>query len=319
MEAVYLLATTRSFRTTRLGDCLRHGEANFELSGRVAIGHRTDLAFSWSPTVRTRLLNGSPAPLADYLASLPVVPCTVADHELLAGPPRLRRRFLDQGVVGLRPGAIEVFSRYRRALDQKRELLASGGRGLRSWNEVLANAATELIRLRREYVRLLAGVLEAVLGEAGLGLGSVDLRYRSSPNLSDGDGGEQEGTVLEAFERVSGREREVRAPVVGPHRDELEFLWQDRAVRRVASAGERKLFGLGLAAARGRLLAERGREPVFLLDDLDAELDAIHLEKVRSLFSSVGQLLVTSNHEGLWKGWEGLRKWRISGGKTVAV
>lgn len=273
---------------------------------------RTDLSFSWSHSTRVRLLNGGSASLAAYLEVLPVVAWTAADSELLTGPPRLRRRFLDQGVVGLRPGAIEVISRYRRALEQKRKLLASGGRGLSSWNEVLAAPAAELMRLRREYLELLTPVLAESTGEAGFGIEPPELRYRVSPAKME----EGPEAVLEALESARERERESRTPLVGPHRDELEILWGERPVRAVASAGERKLVGIGLAAARGRLLAQRGREPLYLLDDLDAELDGARLERVRGLFSASPQVVVTSTRADAWEGWGGLERWRIQGGRT---
>ena len=291
---------------------MRHGREGFELSGRVVSDRRTDLSFSWSRTDRIRLLNGSASSLAAYLDVLPVVAWTSADNELLTGPPRIRRRFLDQGVVGLRPVAIEVISRYRRALEQKRELLASGGRGLRSWNEVLAAPAAELISLRREYLGLLAGVLEEVMGQKGLGIEPPELRYRVTPASME----EGQEAVLEALEGARRREVETRTPLIGPHRDDLELLWGEKAIRAVASAGERKLVGLGLVAARGRVLAQRGRDPLYLLDDLDAELDKEHLERVRELFSSSSQVIVTSSRAGVWDGWEGLGRWRISGGET---
>ena len=291
---------------------MRHGREGFELSGRVVSDRRTDLSFSWSRPDRIRLLNGSASSLAAYLDVLPVVAWTSADNELLTGPPRIRRRFLDQGVVGLRPVAIEVISRYRRVLEQKRELLASGGRGLRSWNEVLAAPAAELISLRREYLGLLAGVLEEVMGQEGLGIEPPELRYRVTPASME----EGQEAVLEALEGARRREVETRTPLIGPHRDDLELLWGEKAIRAVASAGERKLVGLGLVAARGRVLAQRGRDPLYLLDDLDAELDKEHLVRVRELFSSSSQVIVTSSRAGVWDGWEGLGRWRISGGET---
>ncbi len=238
---------------------------------------------------------------------------TAADGEVIAGAPGARRRYLDQGVVGMRPAAIEGLARYRRALEQKRELLARGGRGLGPWNEVLAAAAAELIRARTAYVERLRRALEAVLAELGGGLPAVALRYRPSPEGAEGD----PGATLEALEAARGRELERRKPLVGPHRDELEIEWGGWPARRVASAGERKLLGLALTAARGRILAERGRPPIYLLDDVESELDDARLEAAWGVFAGARQVFASSHRGDLGSRLGAPRECRLKAGKAA--
>ncbi len=274
---------------------MRHGAESLTLEGSAGSAPRADLALAWGPAGRTRTLNGKAASLARHLSVLPVVSWTAADGEVVAGAPGARRRLLDQGVVGTRPAAIEGLARYRRALDQKRELLARGGRGLGSWNEVLASAAAELIRARGAYAERLGRAVSAVLDELDGDLPPVALRYRPSPAGSGGD----PGATLKALEEARGREVERRRPLVGPHRDELEIEWGGRGARRVASAGESKLLGLALAAARGRILAGLGRPPIYLLDDVDSELDGARLEAAWKAFAGAEQVFASSHREDL--------------------
>ena len=105
---------------------------------------------------RVRALNGKVTPLAEHLAVLPVVAWTAAaEAEVLVGAPKARRRFMDRGVVGIRPVALEVLGRYREALRQKRGLLLSDGAGIEIWNEMLAATAADVIAQRHRYVELL--------------------------------------------------------------------------------------------------------------------------------------------------------------------
>ena len=181
LEAAYVLATTKSFRTHQLGDCIAHGEELFHLAGEVESERRTRLEVGWGKSWRLRRVNDKPSALAEHLAALPVVAWTAADGEILSGPPGLRRRFLDRGVIGLKPVALEVVGRYRQALHQKRELLAGSGEGLDAWNGVLAGAASELIELRKAYVDALCRHFAEVLAESALPFPAVELRYRPSP------------------------------------------------------------------------------------------------------------------------------------------
>lgn len=311
LEAIYVLATTRSFRASRLTECRRHGEAGFELQGRVEGAQRTDLAVAWEAGGRTRAVNQSAGSLAEHLGVQPVVSWTAADGELLGGPPSVRRRFLDQGIIGMRPAAIEAVARYRRALEQKRELVARRGRGLEAWNEVLAAAAVELVSLRAAFVDALAAELERVIAASGVELPPVTLSYRPSPKEA------LEGTeaLLRALAEVSARELDTGMALLGPHRDELEIRWGDHALKTTASAGERKLVGLALTAARAAVLARLERAPLVLLDDLDAELDPQRLEAAWWLFSGAGQVVATTSRRELWERLEVSRAWSVAKGR----
>ncbi|HVS04129.1 MAG TPA: DNA replication and repair protein RecF [Thermoanaerobaculia bacterium] len=299
LEAVYLLATTRSFRTAQLADCARHGSDGFHLAADAGPEGRQRLEVGWQPSERRRRLNGHEVPLTRYLAALRVVAWTSAEAGLLAGPPELGRRLLDRGVIGLRPGAIEALRGYRRALAQKRELLAAGGhRGIDSWNAVLAAAAAEVIARRADYAERLQQAYDAVHARTPLDLPPLRLAYVPSPRR----GREGEAAIAAALAHVARREGERRMPLVGPHRDRLVFLWQGREIQRVASAGERKALGMLLLAAQGRVLQEASLEPLLLLDDADAELDRRRQGAVWEAFRGVGQLLATSSREEAWEG-----------------
>jgi len=311
LEAVYLLATTRSFRTTRLVDCCRHGETRFSLAGEVETNRRVRLGFDWSSSERRRLVNGRRASLAEHLSALPVVSWTAGDADVLSGPPVARRRFLDRGVLGLKPAAIEVFSRYRQALAEKRQLLLRGGGGLEAWNEVLARAAADLVELRSAYVEHLRLALSSILERCRLGIGEIELRYR--PSLKSGLEGA--AAVTEELMAASERERTLQQPLLGPHRDDISIRWDGHEFRRVASAGERKALGLALVAAYGHVVAGGGREPVYLLDDADTELDRDRLTALWAAFGDARQLFVTSNRPQVWDEIGIERRWRCSAGR----
>ncbi len=169
LEAVYALATTRSFRASQIGDCARHGAGSFHIQGEIETDRRSTLEVGWMEGQRVRALNGKVTPLAEHLAVLPVVAWTAAaEAEVLVGAPKARRRFMDRGVVGIRPVALEVLGRYREALRQKRGLLLSDGAGIEIWNEMLAATAADVIAQRHRYVELLKVQLAQVLDASGL-------------------------------------------------------------------------------------------------------------------------------------------------------
>ncbi|MGD2113709.1 MAG: DNA replication and repair protein RecF [Acidobacteriota bacterium] len=328
LEAVYTAATTRSFRTPRLGECVRHGRSAFRLAAEVEDAARTRLEVSWATAGLERTVNGSRATLAEHLEVLRVVAWTSAEVEVLTGPPARRRRFMDRGVVTARPGALESLRRYRTALRQKRDLLAladpdrqaaAGADGARdgslsAWNRVLAEAAAEVSHLRSRYVEDLEQALEGVLRQVDLPFPPIALRYRPSPSCAP----EGAAAIEERLERAAPSELRRGMPLLGSHRDELEIVWGGHPVSQVASAGETKALSVALLAAHGRTVERSGKTPIYLLDDLDAELAPETLAAVWIVFGAAEQVVASSNRPAVWEGlavdsrWN-LRKGRIEG------
>jgi len=344
LEAVYVLATTRSFRTAQLADCARWDGGGFRVAGEAAGAARTALEVAWrrgpgsGGGEKSRSVNGRPAGLGEHLAVLPVVAWAAGDAELTTGPPGPRRRFLDRGVVGLKPGAIDLLARYRRALAHKRGLLAgvpAAGRPggsespprarprrppaaeLAPWNELLATFGAEIVALRRAYAEKLAAELAAVELEAGLGFPPLALAYRPRPAAA-AEGAE---ALHAALERAAAAELARGRPLAGPHRDRLEVSWGGRPLRGTVSAGERKATGLLLLAAHGRVMAAAGRPPVCLLDDADAELAPPTLAAVWRVFTGqeggFPQLFATSNRPAVWRDLEVSATHAVAAGRLV--
>jgi DNA replication and repair protein RecF len=297
LEAVYVLATTRSFRAAQIGDCARHGAGSFHVQGETETDRRSSLEVGWMEGQRVRAVNGKLTPLAEHLGVLPVVAWTAAaEAEVLVGAPKARRRFMDRGVVGIRPTALELLGRYREALRQKRSLLLADGAGMEIWNEMLAATAADVIAQRHGYVELLKVQLARVLAASGLPFPAIELVYRPSPM----NGLEGAAVIVGALDRIADRERRRQMPLLGPHRDELEILWGEHEIRRVASAGERKSLSLMLLAAHGQVMEESGRPPLYLLDDMDAELAPSTVAAVWGVFRGATQLFATSNRPQVW-------------------
>ena len=317
MEAIYVLATTRSFRTAQLGDCRRHGSAGFWLSGEVIAPRRAALQLSWSQGGRKRAVNGKATPLAAHLAVLPVVVWTAADADLWTGAPELRRRQMDRGVLGMRTSALQTISRYRQALSQKRLLLQqrSSKERLTAWNGVLASAAAAVIERRAEYVQRLRVALAAALEASGLDLPPIDLEYRPSPIVNGKLGGTLVAAIEEAMAKSRREEQRRRLVLLGPHRDDLVVKWQGRPLRKVASAGERKALGMLTAAAHGQVLKGSGSSPIYLLDDADAELAKPTLQAVWRAFEGLSQLFASSNRPEVWEGLDLGQRWSLKNGR----
>lgn len=114
------------------------------------------------------------------------------------------------------------------------------------------------------------------------------------------------------------RELENGRVLIGPHRDQLVITWDGVEISKIASAGEKKLTGILLCAARGAVLSQAGRQPIVLLDDIDAELDSDRLQAAWNLFLSAPQVVATTCHESVREMLADTRVWGLESGTLAA-
>ena len=316
LEALYVVATTRSFRTSQLRECLQRGDEGagrlpFWISASVSgSSRRYVLELSFSDEGLEREVDGSSASLAKYLQPLPVVVWSSEEAEILAGSPERRRRMIDRGLVNSDVSRLAVLAQYSRCLLQKRELLRGGQRGIEEWNHLLAKSAAKLVAERAAYVGLLDRELVMAVSRSGLDLPDLSLCYRPSPAAALEGAEVIEGELA----RVVDEERRRRRPVLGPHLDRLDILWGTADVSQVGSAGEKKALGLLLLRAQAAVLEGVGKDAVVLADDVDAELDIERLTAVWKVLSRCRQLIATSNRSEVAKALGGSFSWTVNGG-----
>src|SRR5919205_1817682 len=167
LEAIYLLATSKSFRTQRPQEAIRFGENLSVVRGRVARSqdvHR-DLQVTLQGNSKTLSLNGKRESVASYLSQLHVVSFTADELEVVRGGPDARRRFLDRGVVSLHHSYVQTLADYQRVIKQKNRLLqdlSDSETGLDAareliapWNEQVITFGSAMHRARRDYVERL--------------------------------------------------------------------------------------------------------------------------------------------------------------------
>src|ERR671921_714908 len=172
LEAIYLLARTKSFRTQRLQEAIRFGEEFAVVRGTVTSGLNIEreLQVSLHDNSKTIFVNSKRETLTRYLTQLQVFSFTATDLDVVRGVPEARRRFLDRGVSSLRPAYLKTLADYGKVIKQKNKVLQFANEGefslektedlLGPWNEQLIRLGTLIHRAREDYVAGLNSVLE---------------------------------------------------------------------------------------------------------------------------------------------------------------
>jgi DNA replication and repair protein RecF len=326
LEAVAVLGNLVSFRPGPPTSWVQRGESAFNLAGIVSReGTEVDVrqtARAGRVLTRTLFRGSRRLGAAEYLALFPVAVLSSHDRQLVWGPPEERRRFLDRVSFFLQPATLAVVQRYRRALRQRNALLTSGGAeaALDAFEHDLSLLGARLVELRRGAIAALEDALAQELSTLGWGLSRPNLRYHSPEGLAlaDGAGG---ATRLRAELLRRRREDRVRGHTsVGPHRHDLAISVAGAPAREVLSAGQGKLLATACKLAAVTVAEQaRGRVPMVVFDDVDAELDARVLERILARLAAAGQAMLSSAHEEmLLARLPDAAVWRVRDGRVEA-
>lgn len=307
LEAIYLLATSKSFRTQRPQDAICFGGDLAIVRGRVArtAEVQRELQVSVQGNTKTISVNGKREPVARYLGQLHTVSFTADELEVVRGAPEARRKFLDRGVVSMHHAYIQTLADYQRVIRQKNRLLQDAANAeisfaetverLTPWNEQLVALSAEIHRARVDYVGRVNAALEGRL----FGREEVTIRYASSLE-GKGDLSGYEALISERLRLRAQAEISAGYSLIGTHRDDLEILFDGRDIRQFGSSGQQRsaLIILDLAAI-SVYHSWHGEYPLFLLDDVDAELDARRITHLLEYLEGRTQTFVTTSKESL--------------------
>jgi DNA replication and repair protein RecF len=255
-------------------------------------------------------INKSPVPRPrELLGVLRTVTFAPEDLMLVRGDPDARRGFLDSLLVQRTPRMAGVKADYDRVVKQRNALLRSAAatRGavdtstLEVWDDHLVQLGSELLEARLALVASLRKPVADAYAELAPHAVEAHVAYKASwskePDAQVAEQLEREVIAAELAAAVgSARNEEMHRGVtlVGPHRDDLVLRLGDQLAKGYASHGESWSMVLALRLASFELLREEGDDPVLILDDVFAELDAGRRSQLAAVVQGVEQVLVTA-------------------------
>jgi DNA replication and repair protein RecF len=317
LEAVYLMATLRSFRGVGGAQMIRHGQRGYFVGGNVVGQGEHEIKMYWSAPERSLSLDGRPVrKVADYFGVLRAVVFCTEDLQLVKGAARARRRFLDLLLAQAHPGYLPLLQRYMRAVRARNALLKHSRQGgtneaaLDSFSRELVELGGEIIRARRELIPKISPL--ARLAYRRISYDAEELRIAFQPSVKN------DFAVELAQSRA--REKTYRSTLVGPHRDDLQLLLNDKSAAQFGSEGQKRTLAIALKMAQAEYLAGiHGSAPVLLIDDVMGELDAKRCGGLLPLLEQArktsGQVFLTATGEN-WPSELGkdLQRWEVHAG-----
>jgi len=314
LEAVYLIATLRSFRGVGSAQMVRHGQKGYFLGSQIVGQGEHETKMYWSSQERSLMLDNQPVRrLTDYLGVLRTVVFCSEDALLVKGPGRARRRFLDLLLSQTHPTYLPLLQRYAKALRARNALLKRpilDPMALESFSQRLVSAGQSIMKLRQELVPKFSPL--ARLAYRRISNDAEELRLDYQPSV-------KRDFALD-LAQMQARERSYRSTLVGPHRDEVQLLLNDRPAAQFGSEGQKRTLAIALKMAQAEYLTGlHGAPPVLLIDDVMGELDLKRRTGLVPLLQRAhqarGQVFMTATEEN-WPQELGadVQRWTVKAG-----
>ncbi len=313
VEALGYVSSLSSHRVSQDLPLVRAGQQRGIIS---ALAHRGKRQVALEVTIKakganTARINRHGVRTRELLGLLPCVVFAPEDLGLVKGEPAERRAYLDELLITGTPRYSAVISDFERALKQRNALLKSlrttPDAALEStldiWDRAFAQAAAQLVIGRRALLEQLSAPLSADFAALAAGAApdrrSAQAHYASRIDYSGvGDAAEAEEVIVAALARRRGAEIDRGLTLVGPQRDDIELSIGGVPAKGYASHGESWSLALALRLAGWRVLTrdadDPDEQPVLVLDDVFAELDATRRQRLAELIAPAQQVLITA-------------------------
>jgi DNA replication and repair protein RecF len=325
LEAIAMLGTGKSFRTTRDTDIVREGMELAVVRGEAqvragAIQLVCTIVKSARATRKSYTVNGRGVRYAGFLGKIRVVTFVPRDLLLASGPPSLRRSLLNEALAQDDARYYREYARYRRALTQKNALLREpvvDEELLAIYDRTLVEAGTAVMLARSAFTLALAPLAAQAHGRFSGGRERLELRYEPSIVAEAPTADAIADAFTQRLAAVAPAERARRGALAGPHRDDLSLLIDDRPIAAYGSQGQQRTAVLALKVAEYTVMRDRANEaPLLLLDDVLSELDEGRSEAFLAGLGDFEQAFVTAAAPvGATTG----RRYRIAAAQVVAA
>ncbi|SHJ42064.1 DNA replication and repair protein RecF [Tessaracoccus bendigoensis DSM 12906] len=342
VEAVEYLSTMSSHRVAATAPLIRVGADAAIVRAKVRAGVDDDRVISLELEIangRSNVARLNRAPLGrprDLIGALRTVVFSPMDLAIVRGDPSDRRAWLDSLVVTRWPRMAGVRQDLDRVLKQRNALLKSmSGRShkpsggdeevtLGVWNEQLARIGAELLHARLDTLADVLPHVQRAYETIAPVNNQVSMSYKTILDLDDATSAadvraELTQRLLAAMERLRRDEVQRGVTLVGPQRDDVELGIGSLPAKGYASHGESWSLALSLKLGGFTLVRDDGTEPVLVLDDVFAELDAMRRERLAAAIVDAEQVLITAAVGSDVPEFAAERRFRVEAGTVQAT
>lgn len=302
LESIYVLALTKSFRTSNDINLVQKGYDRFIIEGNVTKNNFTDnLKINYSKNKNVYLNDKKVNKLSDYLSHLNVIVFSPDDLELIKGYPDVRRKYLNTEISQLYPIYCKNLSEYNKLLKMRNDCIRKikfneyvDQSYLSVLESYLIDKAINIYKVRNKYLNKISLYSKEIYKNTML-KDNFNIRYRTQPYFEEFSDDCIRKNMKKAFLNNFKEEIKYGSTLFGPHKDDFDFCLDDENLKIIGSQSQQKLAVLVFKLAEIELFKlQLDDYPVLLLDDIFSELDDTRKNNVLSYLKKNIQTFITT-------------------------
>ena len=304
IEAIYLSAYGKSFRTKKDKDLIKFGENQALIDIKYNKVDRDGKIRTSISERKTFFINDiKQDKISNIIGKINIVIFTPDDINIIKGEPDKRRRFLDMMISSLRPNYIHLLNRYKNILEERNNYLKQikfekkNIELLELWDEQLSDCSAQIYNYRKKYVEKIKEMAQDIHNLiTKCGKEEIKIEYISN--------GKSKEEYLNRLKNTRNQDITRGYTTTGVHRDDLIVYINDKMIGNFGSQGQQRTAILTLKLCELNIIKEEiGETPILLLDDYMSELDEIRrknfletIDECQIILTCTDQLELTSNY-----------------------
>jgi DNA replication and repair protein RecF len=295
LESIYLLSKARSFRTAHIKEVIQHKREDLTVSALINTQENKIVSTGLRKSGKETEIryNGERVKAVSKQAKNVVVQTANPENTtLLTGTPKDRRKWIDWALFHVEHDYLQVWHSYHRALRNRNALLRRSAKEdeYYVWESAMANSAKDLKSRWQKYLDCLQQYYQETAAQHACA--GVTFAARTDKQKDE--------EFLEHLQTTRMSDIKAGFTQQGPHKADFDFKVEGKHIGTVFSRGQIKLFVILLSIAQAKLLRnETGVTPIFLADDLTAELDDKTIDMLLELlYEERMQLFITATDPG---------------------
>ena len=302
LEAIYMLATTKSHRGSKDKEIIMFDRDDAHIRADInknEIGHRIDMHLRKNKSKGVAIDRIPIKKSAELFGLINIIIFSPEDLSIIKDSPSERRRFIDMELCQLNKIYYSDLSTYNKVLMQRNNLLKqiyydkSKIDMLSVWDLQLSDYGTRIIRERIKFIDMIGEIIKEIHSKLTSGKETIQVVYDKNINEDD---------FLEELSTKRDNDLRLQSTQIGPHRDDIIFMVNDRDVKKYGSQGQQRTVALSLKLAEIELVKQLINDnPILLLDDVMSELDSTRRNELLSSIDDTQTIITCTGYDDFIK------------------
>lgn len=296
VEAIYVLAITKSFRGTLDKVLIKNGTKEMRVEGTVKnkINHKYEISLSETGKI-VKIDKNKIAKLSNYISKINVVLFTPEDTNAIKDSPTTRRNMINIEISQLENGYLHLLNEYNKVLKQRNAFLKlmyinklASPDYLWILTEKMIDIGLKIVQFRQKFIESINKYIDdinfSITRKKGLRISYIS----SYKNKSKDE-------LISKYKNYLDKDIVLGKTSIGPHHDDFIFSLRGNNLKDYGSEGEQKNAIVCFKLAEIELfIKEKGIYPILILDDLFSELDARKINNILKKLNKNLQIFITT-------------------------